>query len=125
MNLLHLLQHKIQTALTGLVPDVAPYVAMVKPATDPKHADYQANCAMSLGKVLGKKPRDVAQHIVQRLALGEELLPPEIAGPGFINLRLKDDWLATQVQAMAKSDRLGVSPAQTPRTIVIDYSSPN
>ena len=125
MNLLHLLQEKIRIALNGLVSDVEPYAGMVKPAQDPKHGDYQANCAMSLAKVLGKKPRDVAQDIVQRLPLGDELLPPEIAGPGFINLRLKDDWLATQLQAMARSDRLGVSQAQPQKTIVIDYSSPN
>ena len=52
--------------------------------------------------------------------------PPEIAGPGFINLRLKDDWLAEQLAAAsADIERLGVAPAAQPRTIVIDYSSPN
>ncbi len=125
MNLLQLMQDKVAQALTGLVPDPAPYAAMVKPTQDARHGDYQANCAMSLAKMLGKKPRDVAQEIVQRLPLGDELQAPEVAGPGFINLRLRDDWLAVQLQVMAKSDRLGVGVARPAKTIVIDYSSPN
>ncbi len=119
------LQQRFHDALTGLVPDPAPYAAMVKPAQDARFGDYQANCAMSLGKVLGKPPRAVAQTLVERLRLDDLLEPPEIAGPGFINLRLRTDWLARQVRAMAADDRLGVAPASPPKTFVIDYSSPN
>jgi arginyl-tRNA synthetase len=125
MNLLQLLQRKFHDALTGLVADPAPYTAMVKPAQDARHGDYQANCAMPLSKVLGRKPRDIAQEIIGRLALDDVLEPPEIAGPGFINLRLRSAWLAGQLQRMARDDRLGVEPAAAPRTLVIDYSSPN
>ena len=53
MNILHNVQARFRTALTGLVPDPEPFVAMVKAAQDPKHGDYQANCAMSLAKTLG------------------------------------------------------------------------
>ena len=63
MNLLHLIQDKFRDALHGLVADTEPYVAMIKPTQDPKHGDYQANCAMSLAKSLGQKPRDLAQKI--------------------------------------------------------------
>lgn len=125
MNLLALIQERVRAALKGLADDVEPYVAMVKPAQDPKHGDYQANCAMSLAKVLGKKPRDIAQEIANRLELGDFLEKPEIAGPGFINLRVQTSWMARQLQAMAKSDRLGVNPAQPAQTFVIDFSSPN
>jgi arginyl-tRNA synthetase len=125
MNLLRLVQEKFHAALTGLVPDPAPYVAMVKPAQDPRHGDYQANCAMPLAKVVGRKPRDIAQEIVQRLPPDDLLGPPEIAGPGFINLRLRDDWLAARIQELARDERLGVDKADPPRTLVIDYSSPN
>ena len=124
MNLLHLIQDKFRAALTGLVPDVEPYVAMIKPTQDAKHGDYQANCAMALAKALGKKPRDIAQDVVARLNFGGLLEPPEIAGPGFINLRLQSSWLARAVQAIATDERLGVSP-QIAKTFVIDYSSPN
>ncbi|MBI3821345.1 MAG: arginine--tRNA ligase [Planctomycetes bacterium] len=125
MNLLHHIQDKFRTALKDLVPDVEPYVANVKATQDPKHGDYQANCAMPLAKVLGKKPRDIAQDIVNRLALDDVLEKPEIAGPGFINLRLQSAWLAKQVQAIANDDRLGVGFVQPARRFVIDYSSPN
>src|SRR5437660_1680235 len=125
MNPLQLIRQKFRVALTGLVPDVEPYVAMVKPAQDARHGDYQANCAMSLAKVLGKKPRDIAQEIVARLPLGELLEAPEIAGPGFINLRLHPDWIAARLREMARDERLGVPQAEPARTIVVDYSSPN
>ena len=124
MNLLHCIQDRFRTALAGLVPDVEPYVAMIRAAQDAKHGDYQANCAMSLAKALGKKPRDIAQEIVARLPLDDLLETPEIAGPGFINLRLQSAWLAQQVQAIANDDRLGVA-RKPAKTFVIDYSSPN
>ncbi len=125
MNVLHDLQRRFHDAVAGLVADATPYAAMVKAAQDARFGDYQANCAMSLGKVLGQPPRAVAQTIVHRLRLEDLLEPPEIAGPGFINLRLRTDWLARQVRAMAEDDRLGVAQVQPAKTFVIDYSSPN
>jgi arginyl-tRNA synthetase len=125
MNVLELLKRKLQEALTGLVADPAVYAAMLKPAQDARFGDYQANCAMPLAKQLGKKPPEVARAIVERLPLDDMLEPPVIAGPGFINLTLKSEWLARQVQHMAGEDRLGVAPAAAPRTLVVDYSSPN
>ena len=125
MNLLKALQDQFHAALTGLVEDPGPYAAMLRPAQDPRHGDYQANCAMSLAKVLGKKPRDIAAEIVKRLSAADWLEPPEIAGPGFINLRLRKEWLAAQLQGMARDQRLGVEPAKPPRRFVIDFSSPN
>jgi arginyl-tRNA synthetase len=125
MNIQQLLQERLGQALTGLVPDPAPYVAMLKPAQDARFGDYQANCAMSLAKVLGKPPRAIAQQIVDRLPVDDVLEKPEIAGPGFINLRLRNDWLARQLQAMGADARLGVAKVPKPRTYVIDFSSPN
>src|SRR5262249_33066971 len=125
MNVCFALQQKLQAALTGLVDNPAEYAALVKVAQNPQHGDYQANCAMPLQKVLGKPPREIAQLIIDRLDLGDMLEKPEIAGPGFINLRLKPAWLAKQIHALAGDDRLGVPPVEAPRTIVMDYSSPN
>jgi arginyl-tRNA synthetase len=125
MNLLELLQQTVAEALSGLVADPLPYASLVKPAQDPRFGDYQANCAMPIAKQLDRKQREVAQEISQRLNLGSFLEPPEIAGPGFINLRLRTQWLAEQLQRVAKDERLGVEPASPPRTLVIDYSSPN
>jgi len=125
MNLLRLLQQRFHLALTGLVDDPAPYSAMVKAAQDARFGDYQANCAMSLARTLGKKPRDIAQEIVARLPKDDLLEPPEIAGPGFINLKFRTEWLAVQMQQLGRDDRLGVEAAEKPRTLVIDFSSPN
>jgi arginyl-tRNA synthetase len=125
MNVLEDLQGRLRTALAGLAADPEPYVAMLKPAQGGKFGDYQANCAMSLGKALGKPPREVAAAIVEKLPLGELLEPPEVSGPGFINLKVRTDWLARQVQAMARDDRLGVAVVARPQTVVVDFSSPN
>ena len=125
MNVVRKLQQTLAEALAGLAPDPGVYASMVKAAQDAKHGDYQVNAAMPLGKILGKPPREVAQEIVSRLPLGDLLAPPEIAGPGFINLRLNDQWLAARIADIARDNRLGVSAASPTRTYAIDFSSPN
>jgi arginyl-tRNA synthetase len=97
----------------------------VRRSQDPKFGDYQANLAMPLGKRLGRPPREVARQIVEHLRLGDLCQPPEIAGPGFINLRLRDDWLAGHLAAAVVDPRLDVPAVARPRTFVIDYSAPN
>jgi arginyl-tRNA synthetase len=128
MNILAELQQRFAPALQSLLGpsgDPAPLLEMIRVAQDPKFGDYQANFAMSLGKTLGKPPREVAQQIVDAAQLADLCHPPEIAGPGFINLRLRDDWLINRLQAAAADDRLAVATASQPRTYVLDYSSPN
>jgi arginyl-tRNA synthetase len=98
---------------------------MIRATQDAKFGDYQANFAMPLGKQLGKAPRDVAAQVVEQTSLADLCHAPEIAGPGFINLRLKDEWLTERLQAAVNDERLGVPPIENPRTYVIDYSSPN
>ena len=120
-----------EPALTSLapdpskVPDLLALLAAVKPAQDPKHGDYQANFAMGLAKHLGRKPQDVAAVVVSKLSAPYVIESAAVAGPGFINLKLKPDWLADRVRAMAADARLGVAPAKSPLKFVIDYSSPN
>ncbi len=130
MNLLSELRLRFRSALESLDPSAADLAELVLPSQDAKFGDYQANCAMPLGKRLGKPPREVAQQLVDRLAADKTLDdfcdPPTIAGPGFINLRVKDHWLAGQLQsAVADQERLGVRPVEHPRTCVVDFSSPN
>ncbi|MFO0847550.1 MAG: arginine--tRNA ligase [Gemmataceae bacterium] len=128
MNLLAEVRSLFEPALTGIAPDrakVPDLVAMVKPAADPKNGDYQANMAMGLAKQLGKKPPEVAQEIAARLPDNPLVESATVAGPGFINLKLKDTWLAEQVRGMAADARLGVTPAAKPRTYIVEYSSPN
>jgi arginyl-tRNA synthetase len=88
-------------------------------------ADYQCNVAMSLGKKLGRAPREIAELVVKHLDSDDLVGTAEVAGPGFINLELSVDWLEAQVTSLIGDARLGVAPVETPRRIAIDYSSPN
>lgn len=87
-------------------------------------ADFQCNAAMGLAKRLGRPPRVIAGEILEHLDLTGIAAPPEIAGPGFLNVTLDTTWIAAQTAAMALDEGLGV-PAPDPQTVVIDYSSPN
>jgi len=125
MSFLPDLQERFLAALTGLVEDPAEFVALVRPSQDPKFGDYQANLAMPLGKRLRRPPREVAAEIVARLDLADLCEPPEIAGPGFINLRLRTDRLAARLAAAVGDPRLGVPTVARPRVFVVDFSAPN
>ncbi|WP_292658211.1 arginine--tRNA ligase [Nitratifractor sp.] len=97
----------------------------VNEAGKPEFGDYQFNGAMALAKRLGRNPREIAQSIVEAIEENEILDRVEIAGPGFINLHLRADWLAAGLDAAAQDERLGVGHFATPRKVVVDYSSPN
>ncbi len=87
--------------------------------------DYQFNGAMALAKSLKRKPRDIAQSIVEAIEDNDILERVEIAGPGFINLYIRNDWLEKALKSIAYDERLGVKPKETPQRVVVDYSSPN
>src|SRR5580658_2067405 len=88
-------------------------------------ADYQANVALPLGKRLGRPPREAATDLASQLNVSDICEPPEVSGPGFINFRLRDDWIAAQASLMLDDPRLGLEPAARPQTVVVEYSSPN
>jgi len=87
-------------------------------------ADVQVNAALALAKGLGMPPREVARQILEHLDLGDICEPPDISGPGFVNLTLTAGWISDQVTSLAHDVRLGV-PVQESRRVVIDYSAPN
>ena len=80
---------------------------------------------MPLGKQLGRSPREIASEICETVQLDGLCQKIEIAGPGFINLTIDDDWLKSGLTAALADDRLGVDRVGKPKTFVIDYSSPN
>ena len=115
MNILDTICHRFRPALEALgLEDVTPYLEMIKPSQDPQFGDYQANCAMSLAK-----------QLVSDVALDDLCKKKEVAGPGFINLTLRTDWLEEHLSGALSSDRLGIPKTSRPLTIVIDYSAPN
>src|SRR5690349_8793743 len=125
MNLLAELQSRFRAALAPLVDNADEYIAMVRPSQDPKFGDYQANFAMPLGKQLGRPPRDVAADVVKNLRVDDLCDPPQVEGPGFINLRLKNERIRDELARALGDERLGVEPAKQPRTYVVDFSAPN
>jgi arginyl-tRNA synthetase len=88
-------------------------------------ADFQANLAMSLGKALKRPPRDVAQALILALSVEDICDKVEVAGPGFINLTLKNSYLDTLLAATFRDPRLGVATTTKPDTVVVDYGGPN
>src|SRR5215472_5624855 len=102
--------------------DYADTDPLIRPSS---FADFQANAALPLAKRLGRPPREVAGQLAGRLDVAGVCEPPEVSGPGFINLRLRDAWIADQASRMLDDPRLGVEPPARPLTVVVDYSSPN
>ena len=108
-----------------------PYLLeQVRETADAKFGDYSGTMAMGLAKKAGKKPRDLAIEIARRLAAAPGYAeafssPGDPVGPGFINVRVRDEALAATVSAAFRDERLGVPAVAHPDTIVIDFSSPN
>jgi arginyl-tRNA synthetase len=119
---------RLRAAFASATPeggDPVAFAAAVRPSTDPKFGDYQANGCMAVAKARGKNPREVAQDVAMVVQLDPIADAPEVAGPGFLNVRLRDEWLSQELGRLVADDRLGLVPPASPQTVVIDYSSPN
>ncbi|KOO56592.1 arginyl-tRNA synthetase [Rheinheimera sp. KL1] len=124
MNIKELLSSKTQAAMValGLPPDTNTAVTI---STKVEFGDYQINGAMAAAKLLKTNPRALAEQLVQQLDLAELAEKVEIAGPGFINVTLRKDWIAAQLAGASQNPRLTLSANPAPQTIVVDYSAPN
>src|ERR1700749_3175029 len=109
MNVLERLRTILGLALPEGV-DRSAFGKAVRPSTDPKFGDYQANGCMALAKTAGKKPRDLAAELAAAVDLAPMAGTPEVAGPGFLNVRLDDAWIAGALDALLADDRLGLTP---------------
>ena len=132
MNLKAELERRVRAALAACgAPEGSP--AIVASAARAELGDYQANGVMPAAKAMGVRPRELAAKVVAQLGAGgagdlSELAdPPTVAGPGFINIRLKAEWLGRQLAAAGKDEHLGVEQAggKGRQTVVVDYSGPN
>ncbi len=122
---LRLLGDRLLSALQTALPLESYPQPLLLPASQAKFGDYQSNVCLSLAKQVGKAPRELAQDVVAHLNVDDICQPVEIAGPGFLNFRLKPDFLARSLQTAIGSDRLGIPLAREPRRVVVDFSSPN
>ena len=129
---------KLQQAVRAVLPDADSSAVLIRPCPDPNFGDYQSNALMSLAKSRKMNPRQLATSVLAKLDVGDWCEKVEIAGAGFLNFRLKNAVLSGALQAAARGEHLFFeSVAQTsglcsetgqrpvPRTVVIDFSSPN
>lgn len=125
-SILKQLQNQFSQALVAAFGEqLADTDPLVVSASNPKFGDYQANVALPLAKQLKQKPRDIAQKIIEHLDVSDLCETPEIAGPGFINLRVKPAYLEAQLNTIQNDSRLGIPPTATPLRTIVDFSSPN
>lgn len=123
MNIQALINDKVSQALEAAgAPAGSP--AAVRQSAKPQFGDYQANGVMGVAKQLGTNPREFAQKVIDVLDLDGIASKTEIAGPGFINIFLSEEFLAKQADAALADERLGVAK-EAQQTIVADYSAPN
>jgi arginyl-tRNA synthetase len=123
ISLLEELTARFAAAFAGLGAD--PALGQVAVSQRPELGQFQCNGAMSAAKALKKNPREIAEAVVA--AVRDEALFAELtlAGPGFINVRVRDAALAGRANALAADPRLGIAPAAAPQTVIIDYGGPN
>ncbi|RZO58033.1 MAG: arginine--tRNA ligase [Limisphaerales bacterium] len=119
------IEQRLQEATLTHLPDADRSRVLVRPCADPQHGDYQSNALMGLAKQRKMNPRQLAEQVVQSLDVADWCEPVEIAGPGFLNFRLKPDALQQALRSALKSDCPFVDSAKSPRTVVVDFSSPN
>ncbi|KHD23382.1 arginyl-tRNA synthetase [Vibrio caribbeanicus] len=123
MNIQALINDKVSQALEAAgAPAGSP--AAVRQSAKPQFGDYQANGVMGVAKKLGTNPREFAQKVLDVLDLDGIASKTEIAGPGFINIFLSEEFLAKQAESALADARLGVAQ-EAQQTIVADYSAPN
>jgi arginyl-tRNA synthetase len=115
----------LSSLLSARIAAVAGIDPELRPATKPQFGHYQSNVALRLANSERKSPREVAADIVERLQIADLCEAPEIAGPGFINLRLRTEVLTQAVTDQLADPYSGVSRVSNPQVVVIDYSAPN
>ena len=124
MNICHLVDARITPALrTFGLPEAT--TAMTTPSTRPEFGDYQVNGIMAAARFLGENPRELAQSVLDQVDFSDVADKAQVAGSGFINIYLKNSWLAEQCLLAAHDKRLGIARVTHPLKIVVDYSGPN
>ena len=104
---------------------IADNPVVLQPTKNAEHGDFQINGVMGAAKKAKQNPRELAQKVAEALAENAVIESAEVAGPGFINLRLRPEFLAQNIHAALNDARFGIAKTDKPQTVVIDYSSPN
>ncbi len=124
--MIHLLiEQRLREAVAKILPDANLASVFVRPCPDPKFGDYQSNSLMALAKERKINPRQLATDVLAQLDASDICEKVEIAGAGFLNFRLKNSAVSDALASAARGEHLFFATAAQPRTIVIDFSSPN
>ena len=99
--------------------------ASVKVSDRPDLSDFQCNGALALAKIEHKNPREIAGIIAAKLQDDKDFAKVSVDGPGFLNLSLADEFIARNMQEMAKDERLGIAKDENAHKIVMDFGGPN
>src|SRR6267143_601696 len=121
----HVLEKPVRSAVLAVLPDALPDSVLIRPCPDPKFGDYQTTSLMALAKERKLNPRQLATDVLARLNVSEWCEKVEIAGAGFLNFRLRAEAVGRLLQEAGRGTELFFERASEPRTIVIDFSSPN
>lgn len=131
-NILELLRERFVRAIGVVIGDsTAEIDPLIRASQDARFGDYQCNVAMSLAKRLGTKPHDVAKRIADAVEISDISEPLEIAGPGFLNIRLRNEFLAAHLGQIPNqspnetTDRFGIPKTASAQRVIVEYSSPN
>ncbi len=116
---------RLQQAARAVLPDADVTAVLVRPCPDPKFGDYQSAAIMALAKARKLNPRQLATEVVARLDVSPWCEKVEIAGAGFLNFRLQPRVLAETLQSALRGEHLFFTQTAQPRTVVVDFSSPN
>ncbi len=104
---------------------LSPEFGRVTASDRPDLADFQCNGALAAAKSAKRNPREIAQQVVERLQGDPRLASVEIAGAGFINLRVSAKALSDRADEIAADPRLGAQVLDAPRRVLVDYAGPN
>jgi len=119
------IEQRLQEAVRVVLPDANLSTVQVRPCPNPKFGDYQSAALMALAKPRKMNPRQLATDILAKLGVADLCEPVEVAGAGFLNFRLKNSALAETLTAAARGEHLFFAKTSQPRTVVVDFSSPN
>lgn len=120
-----LIEERLQQAVKSVLPDTDVTAVLVRPCPDPKFGDYQSNALMGLARARKMNPRQLATDVVAKLDVTAWCERVEIAGAGFLNFRLKPAAIAETLNRAVQGEHLFFGRAAQPRTVVVDFSSPN
>ncbi len=141
-SLQNLLRARFSDAIARVLPGQTQADPLIRPAKSAQFGDYQCNAAMSLATAAGIPARELAQRIAAAASVADAVESLEVAGAGFINIRLRTEFIASYLAAIAAApppaetadgdptaaappDRVGIARVDAPKRVLVDYSSPN